>query len=57
MKPNTQALAHIRLSMINRLEKEFREHQEAWRVNNHAQAAEIDRLRKALADAAAEGEK
>jgi hypothetical protein len=36
--------------MISRLKEEFREHQEAWRVNNHAQAAEIDRLRKAVAD-------
>jgi hypothetical protein len=23
----------------------FREHQEAWRLNNHAQAAEIERLK------------
>jgi len=26
----------------------FREHQEAWRVNNHAQAAEIERLKREL---------
>ena len=26
----------------------FREHQEAWRLNNHAQAAEIERLKTEL---------
>ena len=39
------------MNTLTELEAErvrFREHQEAWRVNNHAQAVEIERLKKEL---------
>ena len=44
-------LAVVLMNTLTELEAErvrFREHQEAWRVNNHAQAVEIERLKKEL---------
>ena len=44
-------LAVVLMNTLIELEAErvkFREHQEAWRLNNHAQAAEIERLKTEL---------
>ena len=41
----------VLMNKVTELEAErvrFREHQEAWRLNNHAQAAEIERLKTEL---------
>ena len=44
-------LAVVLMNTLTELEAEqvrFREHQEAWRLNNQAQAAEIERLKTEL---------